>query len=261
MSKFCIKIILRLARYGLSLDIAMKKTVALLRVSTDAQEERHSIEAQRIDIAEKFVPRGFTIVKEFIEVESAGKADRSTLDAAIDYCRRHHAVLLVADLDRLSRRLLIIATLLESPIHFRVAAYPDTDPKENPELFHMLGLVAEVQLRRLRKATKAGLAVAKAKGVILGQYGKVLAEKNSQAADEFALKMAPSIARLRDQGVTTCRKIAKALNRMRVPSFRPGCRWHAMTVHALLKRIEKLKANLSDEKQGNTITSLQMTGP
>lgn len=232
-----------------------------MRVSTDGQEERYGIEAQRVDVDTKFVQaRGYNIIKEFVEVESAGKYDRSILDEAIEYCRRHRAILLVAELDRLSRRLLIIATLLESPIHFRVAAYPDMNPKENPEFFQILGLVAEMQLKRIRASTKAGLAVAKSKGVILGKNGKVLAELNSKAADVFALKMAPIIARLIAEGFTSCRKLAKALNRRRVPTFRPGCRWHAMTVHALLKRIEKLKAIDAMKAEANNISSLLNTG-
>ena len=221
----------------------MKKAVALLRVSTEGQEDRHSIEAQRIDIDGKFSQaRGYSIIKEFIEVESAGKYDRSILEEAIDYCRRHRAVLLVAELDRLSRRLMIIATLLESPIHFRVAAYPDMDPKEHPEFFQMLGLVAEMQLKRIRASTKAGLAVAKAKGVILGENGKVLAEVNRKAADAFALKMTPIIDKLMADGIKSGRKIVKALNRRRISTYRGG-RWHQTTIQSLLKRIERLKAN------------------
>jgi len=222
----------------------MKKAVSLLRVSTDGQEERYGLEAQHNDIDRRFVQeRDYTIVKEFVEVDSGGKYDRSILDQAIDYCRRHRAVLLVADLDRLSRRLLLIATLLESPIHFRVATYPDMNPKENPEFFQMLGIVAEIQLKRIRASTKAGLAVAKSKGVILGKNGKILAEKNKNAANEFAAKMAPIIDRLKMAGFKSEKKLAKALNRKRVPTFRPGSRWHSTTIHNLLKRIARLKAN------------------
>jgi len=239
----------------------MKKAVALLRVSTDGQEEKYGIEAQRMDIDDKFrQQRRYCIIKEFVEVESGGKYDRTTLDAAIDYCRRHRAVLLVADLDRLSRRLVIIETMRISTVHFRVAAYPDMDPKEHPEFFQLLGMVAEITLRRIRASTKAGLAVAKAKGVVLGQNGKVLAEQNKKAANEFALKMDPIIVRLKADGITSCRKIAKALNRKRVTPFYADCRWHAMTVHALLKRIEKLKSEASNDNQDNTISSSLKTG-
>jgi len=232
----------------------MKKAVALLRVSTDGQEERYGIEAQRLDVDMKFVQqRGYDITKEFVEVESGGKYNRSVLDAAVDWCRRHRTTLLVAEVDRLSRRLVIIATLLKSPIDFRVAAYPDMNPKENKVFFQILGLVAEITLDRIRESTKAGLAVAKAKGVILGENGKVLAEINRKAADEFALKMAPIIDRLKAQGYKSRRKLAKALNRKRVPPFRPGCRWHAMTIQTLLKRIEKLKSNVSNENHEVTL--------
>ena len=230
-----------------------------MRVSTDGQEERYGIEAQRIDVDLKFVQqRGYVITKEFVEVESGGKYDRSVLDAAVEWCRRHRATLLVAEVDRLSRRLVIIATLLKSPIDFRVGAYPDMNPKENKVFFHVLGLVAEITLDRIRASTKAGLAVAKSKGVILGKNGKVLAEKNSKAADAFALKMAPLIARLKAEGFNSRRKLAKALNRKRVPPFRAGCRWHAMTIQTLLKRIEKLKAIDAMKAEGNIISSQQM---
>jgi DNA invertase Pin-like site-specific DNA recombinase len=191
----------------------MIKAVSLLRVSTDGQEEKYGIEAQRFDVDMKFVQqRGYEIVKEFVEVESGGKYNRAVLDAAAEWCRRHRTTLLVAEVDRLSRRLVIIATLLKSPIDFRVATYPDMDPKENKVFFQILGLVAEITLDRIRASTKAGLAVAKAKGVVLGENGKVLAKQNRTAANEFALKMDPIITRLKETGITSCRKIAKALN-------------------------------------------------
>ncbi|MES1249202.1 MAG: recombinase family protein, partial [Chitinophaga rupis] len=177
----------------------------------------------------------------------------------IDYCRRYRAVLLVAELDRLSRRLLIIATLLESPIHFRVAAHPDMDPKEQPEFFQILGLVAEMQRKRIRASTKAGLAVAKSKGVVLGKNGKVLAEANRQAADAFALMMAPVIDKLKADGIKSERKIVKALNRRRIPAFRGG-RWYQTTIHVLVKRIERLKVNDPMKTETNNISSHQITG-
>jgi DNA invertase Pin-like site-specific DNA recombinase len=46
---------------------------------------------------------GRELITEFTEVESGKRNDRPQLAAAMDLCRRHKAVLLIAKLDRLAR--------------------------------------------------------------------------------------------------------------------------------------------------------------
>ena len=219
----------------------MRPAVLLFRTSREKQaEEGYSLEAQRADFDGFLSKYDFYVVKEFTEVVSGDKNNRPEFKKALNYCRRHKATLLVAKLDRLSRRMFIVSMLLESNINWRVVEYPDIDPKENPFFFQALAMVAEMELRNIRRRTKAGLAVAKSKGVELGRNGKVLAQQNKQAADEFAQIMLPELLKAQAEGLSY-RATAENWNYRHVPTARGGdCQWDATTVFHLSKRAERL---------------------
>lgn len=217
-----------------------RQAVLLFRVSTEEQTDGYGIDAQRVDFDSFFERNPFYPVKEFFEIESGDKNKRPELDKALNYCRRHKAVLVVAKLDRLSRRVFIISMLLESKVDFRVTEYPNIDPKENPCFFQMLAIVAEMELRNIRARTKAGLAIAKSKGVELGRNGKVLAERNKRAADDFALSMVPEYLKAITEGYSL-RETAQHWNMGGIETLRGnGCKWDATTVFRLGKRIQNL---------------------
>jgi len=221
-----------------------RPAVLLFRVSGDRQaEEGYGLDAQRADFNDFLDQYPFYAVKEFSEVESGDKNKRPEFDKALWYCRRYKAVLLVAKLDRLSRRVFVTSMLLESNINWRVVEYPDIDPKENPFFFQMLAIVAEMELRNIRARTKAGLAVAKSKGVVLGRNGKVLAEQNKRAADDFAQIMLPELMKAQIEGLSY-RETAEDWNRRRLPTARgDDCKWDATTIFRLSKRIERIQNN------------------
>jgi DNA invertase Pin-like site-specific DNA recombinase len=83
----------------------IKKYVSYLRVSTKGQERSGlGLEAQRAIIGHYTTVDGAEVVKEFIESESGKEIEnRPILRGAIDFCKRHGYVLIVAKLDRLSR--------------------------------------------------------------------------------------------------------------------------------------------------------------
>jgi hypothetical protein len=61
-----------------------------------------------------FVDGGaWELVGEFVEVESGKRGDRPELAPALEACRKQRARLIIAKLDRLSRNLAFIATLIE----------------------------------------------------------------------------------------------------------------------------------------------------
>jgi DNA invertase Pin-like site-specific DNA recombinase len=226
----------------------MKPAVLLFRASRERQaEEGYSLEAQRADFDNYLAKYGFYAVKEFTEVISGDRKKRPELTRALNYCRRHKVTLLVAKLDRLTRRPFIVAMLLESNIDWRVVEFPDIIPKENPEFYQMLGIVAGMELKNIRARTKAGLAVAKSKGVELGRNGKALAEKNKKAADEFAQIMMPELMKAQAEGLSL-RATAENWNYRHIPTARGGdCQWDATTVYHLSKRIERI--SLKDHYQ------------
>jgi DNA invertase Pin-like site-specific DNA recombinase len=97
---------------------------------------------------------------EFTEVESGKKSDRPEPTRAIEACRKHKARLVIAKLDRLSRNLAFVATLMDSGVEF-VAV---DNPHANKLTIHILAAVAEHEREAISERTKAALAAAKARG-------------------------------------------------------------------------------------------------
>ncbi len=106
--------------------------VTYKRVSTKEQGRSGlGLDAQERDIRlflENYEVEGWEIVAEFTEVDSGADNDRPELAAAIKLAKRERATLLVAKLDRLSRRVTMIAELMEDDqLDFKVAQLPSAD--------------------------------------------------------------------------------------------------------------------------------------
>jgi DNA invertase Pin-like site-specific DNA recombinase len=56
------------------------------------------------------------LIAEYTEVETGKRADRAELQKALTACRKHKVKLVIAKLDRLSRNLVFIATLMDSNV-------------------------------------------------------------------------------------------------------------------------------------------------
>jgi DNA invertase Pin-like site-specific DNA recombinase len=94
-----------------------RRFVAYYRVSTDRQGRSGlGLEAQQKAVMDFLNGGAWELVGEFIEVESGKKSDRPELARAIDVCRKHKARLVIAKLDRLSRNLAFVATLMDSGV-------------------------------------------------------------------------------------------------------------------------------------------------
>lgn len=210
--------------------------VSYIRVSSVQQGESGlGLEAQRYAVAAYLQSISGTLLKEFVEVESGGKNARSRLRAAIDACRREDAVLLIAKLDRLARNVAFISALMETDVAFRVVDHPEATKL----LLHLLAAFGEHERDMIRERTRAALAAAKARGVVLGRYGReVLAPRNREEARERARALAEVVTRIKEEGRTIA-TTAELMNERGVPSARGG-RWHPATVHKLLKRIEAI---------------------
>jgi DNA invertase Pin-like site-specific DNA recombinase len=208
--------------------------VAYLRVSTQRQGQSGlGLEAQEEAVKAYAARTDQQIIATFTEVESGTVKDRPELSAALDLCRKRKAVLLIARLDRLSRSLAFIAQLLDANVEIRAADMPEA----NRMMLQMLAVFAEHERRLIGERTKAALAAAKARGVVLGRNGKVLGETHAAAAQEHAITLGPLIGRARDQGAKTCREMAAFLNSESIPS-REGGRWHPASVARVLRRLQ-----------------------
>ena len=215
----------------------MKLVIAYYRVSTGKQGKSGlGLEAQQNAVRHHCNSNGHQLLMEIQEVKSTRKR-RVFLENAFTLCQKHNAALIVARLDRLGRDVEEIAHNIKLPVDIIVA----DNPHANRFTIHILAAVAEEQRRSISENTKSALQAAKRRGVILGKNGYALALQNKEAAIEFAKNLQPLIIKLNAGGICSTRKIATELNRLKIPTFRTGGRWHRTSVYNLLSRLRMLK--------------------
>src|SRR5215472_17965004 len=145
--------------------MAKGKFIAYYRVSTAKQGiSGLGLEAQRTAVVDYLNGGRWKLVGEFKEVESGKKNDRPELAKALKACRVHGAELIIAKLDRLARNVAFISALMEAGVEFTAVDFPQA----NRLTVHILAAVAEHDAAMISARTKAALAAAKARGVVLG---------------------------------------------------------------------------------------------
>lgn len=224
-----------------------RRFVAYLRVSTARQGRSGlGLEGQREAVAQYVASVGGRIVQELVEVESGRKNDRPKLEAALTACRKTHAVLLIAKLDRLSRDAAFLLNLRDAGVDFIAA----DSPNASRLTVGIMALVAEEETRAISARTKAALAAAKARGVKLGgkranagdvrQYAAKGAAastaKRAEKANLHAANLATTIRELEVGGAVTLAALAAALNQRQVATPRGG-RWSAVQVARVKARL------------------------
>jgi DNA invertase Pin-like site-specific DNA recombinase len=217
----------------------VKRYVTYRRVSTKAQGESGlGLDAQDRDIRiflDSYPEGPWEVAGEFVDVLSGTDSARPELAKAIELAKREGAELLVAKLDRLSRKVSFIAALMEDPkLRLRVAQMPHAD---NFQL-HVYAALAEQEREFISKRTKAALAEAKARGRKLGGMRDATMRRNEVVkanAQARAEKIEGIIRPLRDTG-KTLQQIAEELNRAGVETARGGA-WHASQVKRTLDRL------------------------
>jgi DNA invertase Pin-like site-specific DNA recombinase len=213
------------------------KFVAYFRVSTDRQGKSGlGLEAQREAVLNYLNGGNWELVAEFTEVESGKHAERPQLAAALAACKKQRARLVIAKLDRLSRNLAFIATLMDSGVEF-VAV---DNPHANKLTVHILAAVAQHEREMISERTKAALHAAKARGTVLGnpklaKARKGAIEANRKAADAFAANVRPIIQQMQKSGISSARGIAKALTDRGIKTARGG-EWTGIQVAGILRR-------------------------
>lgn len=217
----------------------MHQFITYCRVSTKKQGQSGlGLDAQQRDFdifLSTYAEIPFEIIGKFTDIESGGNNDRAELNKALDLCRKTGATLLVSRLDRLSRKVSFIATLMEDKkVTFRVASIPMASKIE----LHLYAMLAEQERDFISLRTKAALAEAKARGTKLGGLRDATGKRNAAlkaGADDRAQKVAATVKPLRDAG-KTLREIADALNTSGVATPRGG-NWSAAQVMRTLGRL------------------------
>ena len=206
--------------------------VAYYRVSTLKQGRSGlGLEAQRKAVAAYAASQEMVIAEEFTEVETGKGTDalerRPVFAEALRKAQKIKAPIVVAKLDRLSRDVAFIATLMAKKVEFVTA----DDPTKSPFMLHIKAAVAEEERRMIAQRTREALAAAKERGVVLGNQAQADANKAAAAARDAQLR--PVLEQLWEMPY---RDIAQELTDRGIASPRGGV-WNAMTVMRVMKRL------------------------
>jgi DNA invertase Pin-like site-specific DNA recombinase len=183
--------------------------VAYYRVSTPRQGKSGlGLEAQRKAVATYAASQGLTVAYEFTEIETGKGADALVFATALQRAKKLKAPIVVAKLDRLSRDVAFIATLMTKKVEF-VAA---DDPTKSPFMLHIKAAVAQEERRMIAQRTREALAAAKERGVKLGNQAQADANKAAAAARDANLR--PIFEAMRDRSL---REIAMGVDQPRHP--------------------------------------------
>lgn len=222
----------------------MKPIIGLCRVSTEEQgESRNGLEAQRKELETWATLNGYTLVSIIEEITSGSLAveDRPILQSALSLARKMKCKLLVSKVDRISRDAAVIHNLMQKKkLVISVALGEQADSFVE----HIYAGLAEKERKMIGERTKAGLAAAKARGIILGNRTNLSEAQNigrktvMLKADEFATKLKPTVERMLDAGMNYS-EIADEWNRVGTKSYRGG-EWSCGTVSKLCARLSRL---------------------
>ena len=226
--------------------MAQGKFVSYLRVSTKRQGVSGlGLEAQRKAV-EDFLNGGrWTLLGEYVEVESGSDNKRTELQNALRACRLHGATLVVAKLDRLSRNAAFLMNLQESRVRFVACDMPEA----NEMVVGLLAVMAQWERKAISERTKAALRAAKARGVRLGNpsnlTNKARRKGNGVSTQVRAARalmrahdLGPSIVEIQTGGASSVRQIAQELNKRRIPTV-SGKQWSDVQVKRLLTRLNR----------------------
>ena len=210
-----------------------KQFVAYYRVSTKKQSKSGlGLDSQK-EIVENYLQSiDGTVIEDFVEVESGKRSDRIELNRAIRLAQKKNSTLIIAKLDRFSRKVSFISSLMDKGIHFVVAEMPNASPFQ----IHIHSAMAEEEARLISQRTSAALKKAKERGVELGVNGKVLAETNKKSANQFARKLQKEIHTLLKCGFGYS-DIAREFNNLGIPTF-SGKQWYPQTVKNVSLRLK-----------------------
>ena len=234
---------------------APPRFVSYLRVSTDGQGRSGlGLEAQRQAVAAHVAQVDGTLLAEFQEVESGKRADRPQLTAALAACRTRRAVLVIARLDRLARNARFLLSIVEGSGEAGVVFCDLPTVPAGPVgrfLVTQMAAVAELEAGLISQRTRAALAVAKARGVKLGNprlipgtpaMAAVARTARSRQVAERTTDVLAMLRQVQDEGAGSLRTIAAGLQAHGVLTPTGKAHWSAAQVRRVMSGVKEAGA-------------------
>ena len=155
----------------------MMKYVAYYRVSTAKQGKSGlGLEAQK-EAVRTFIQKDGELIGEYVEVQSGRKDNREELWKAIRFAKEEKARIVIARLDRFSRKVSFIAGIMDQGVSLVIAEMPNATEFQ----LHIFAALAQEERRLISERTKAALAQSKKNGIKLGVNGHFLAIHRKKA--------------------------------------------------------------------------------
>lgn len=193
-----------------------KRTALYLRVSTDGQ----TTDNQRRELLEVAKRAGWEIVEIYEDAGisgAKGRDKRPAFDKLLkDAARRKFDIVASWNVDRLGRSLQDLISFLSDIHGYGIDLYLhqqgiDTTTPTGKAMFQMLGIFAEFERSMIRDRVNAGLARAKAKGVILGRRKTDLETENAIRATLATGTGILKTAKLHGVGTSVVQRIKAAM--------------------------------------------------
>lgn len=216
--------------------MSQQQFVTYYRVSTQRQGASGlGLDAQRVVVERYLSERARTALGEFCEVETGKGANalekRPQLRLALEMCKRTGATLLIAKLDRLARNVHFVSGLIETGVDFIAADMPNA----NKVMIQMHAVMSEWERDQISERTRAALAAAKARGVVLGATGpqnlRRHVQQRRQATEAFRMRLRPVLDGLMANGLSR-RAMVLELNSLGIRAARGG-----LWTHGQLQRV------------------------
>jgi DNA invertase Pin-like site-specific DNA recombinase len=219
------------------------KYVAYYRVSTQEQGASGlGLESQQSTVLSYIKFNGNKIVGEYTEIESGKNDMRPELLKAIQSCKDNDAVLVIAKLDRLSRNLTFISTLMDNRVRFICCDMPEA----NELTIGLMAVLAQWERKTISERTKKALDAKRLREPDWKPGTNNLTDdlrKKAHASTRLKARTDPSVRHayhfikpMRENGISF-QKIAVELNKEGYKT-RTGLNFHAMTVRNIWKRFE-----------------------
>jgi putative DNA-invertase from lambdoid prophage Rac len=185
--------------------MSQKRIALYYRVSTDDQ----STDPQRLELHEFCRRKGWNVTAEYSDQISGAKFTRSGLDRLMTAVRKRKIdVILCVKLDRLGRSFPHLAQMIfefdSNGVALICTSQPIDTSSENPAgrlIMHVLIAMAEFERSLIQERTRAGLKMARVRGVRFGRPERPVTQKCRELVQSF-----------REGNIRTYRELAKALD-------------------------------------------------